>query len=258
MGLLSKGIRIMILYFSGTGNSEYVAKKIADITGDTLFSITDAVKKNFDGDVTSSHSLVFVTPTYAWRLPRVVEKWIEKINFTGCSKVYFVMTCGDGIGNAAAYLQKLCKKKGFTYMGCAGVMMPENYVAMFPVPCEDEALSIVRRADPVIERTAEKIKTEEELPQMKVSLAGKIESGIVNELFYKFCVKSKAFYTKDTCVGCGRCQDICPMNNIIMENGKPKWKNACTHCMACICGCPQKAVEYGKQSQGKPRYHCPL
>ncbi len=45
------------------------------------------------------------------------------------------------------------------------------------------------------------------------------------------------------------------MNNIRMENGKPVWGQACTHCMACICYCPTEAIEYGKKSVGKPRYH---
>ncbi len=33
--------------------------------------------------------------------------------------------------------------------------------------------------------------------------------------------------------------------------------DACTHCMACICGCPAEAIEYGSRSRGKARYQCP-
>ena len=47
----------------------------------------------------------------------------------------------------------------------------------------------------------------------------------------------------------------CPLNNIRLENGKPVWGKNCTHCMACICYCPKEAIEYGKKSKGKPRYH---
>ena len=36
---------------------------------------------------------------------------------------------------------------------------------------------------------------------------------------------------------------------------KPVWDKNCTHCMACICYCPVEAIEYGKKSVGKPRYH---
>jgi len=45
------------------------------------------------------------------------------------------------------------------------------------------------------------------------------------------------------------------LNNIHLENGKPVWGKNCTHCMACICYCPKEAIEYGKKSKGKPRYH---
>ena len=57
------------------------------------------------------------------------------------------------------------------------------------------------------------------------------------------------------CIGCGKCVELCPLNNIHLENGKPLWGKNCTHCMACICYCPKEAIEYGKKSRGKPRYH---
>ena len=41
-----------------------------------------------------------------------------------------------------------------------------------------------------------------------------------------------------------------------MENGKPRWADNCTQCMACIARCPKQAVEYGKSSVGKTRYVC--
>lgn len=47
----------------------------------------------------------------------------------------------------------------------------------------------------------------------------------------------------------------CPLNNIKLINGKPVWNKNCTHCMACICYCPVKAIEYGKKSKNKPRYY---
>ena len=34
----------MILYFSGTGNSKYVAKRIADALGDALVNLNDRIK----------------------------------------------------------------------------------------------------------------------------------------------------------------------------------------------------------------------
>ena len=61
----------------------------------------------------------------------------------------------------------------------------------------------------------------------------------------------------DACVSCGKCAAVCPLGNIAMVARKPRWGGDCTHCMACICGCPAEAIEYGKKSLGKPRYQCP-
>ena len=62
-------------------------------------------------------------------------------------------------------------------------------------------------------------------------------------------------YDLNACIGCGRCVELCPQNNVHLKNGKPVWGKNCTHCMACICYCPKEAIEYGEKSKGKPRYH---
>ena len=129
----------MIFYFSGTGNSRFIAKRIQEKTGDEMYSLNEAIKqkKFFSGK--TPETAVFVVPAYAWRIPEIVETWIRKSKFDIGMKAYFVMTCGDGIGNAAKYARKLCEDKVFIYMGCAGILMPENYLAMFRVPSEEEA-----------------------------------------------------------------------------------------------------------------------
>lgn len=248
----------MVLYFSGTGNSEYAAKMTAEILEDTAVSITEKIKKRNAKEISSQTPLVFVTPTYGWRIPRVVEEWIEKVPFSGNKNVYFLMTCGGSIGNSEKYIRKLCKKKGFTFMGCQEIVMPENYIAMFPVPGEEEARSIVRKAEAVIRRTAETIKAGKVLESKKISLADHMSSSIVNNVFYAFFVRDGKFYATDECVGCSKCARVCPLNNIKITDGRPVWNKKCTHCMACISSCPKEAIEYGKASKGKPRYRCPM
>ena len=87
------------------------------------------------------------------------------------------------------------------------------------------------------------------------NLYDRFMSGPVNPVFYAGFVKAKAFAAGDACTGCGACAERCPMNNIAIRAGKPVWGTACTHCMACLCYCPKEAIEYGKKSRGKPRYH---
>lgn len=246
----------MILYFSGTGNSEYVAKRIGKEVNDEIVNLFQKIKENDFSEMHSNRPWVIVVPTYAWRIPRIVQKWIENTVFTGNHDMYFIMTCGGDIGNAGNYLEKLCKKKNMNYMGCIGILMPENYIALFATPPQEMALQIIKQAEPIINQSILYIKNGDKLPQTDISFTDKINSGIINDLFYPIFVHAKKFYATDTCISCNKCSNICPLNNIHIENGKPVWGNTCTHCMACICNCPKEAIEYGKHSQGLPRYTC--
>lgn len=248
----------MILYFSGTGNSAYVAKKIAQEVQDEVISLNDKIRSADYAKLHSQTPWVFVVPTYAWQIPRVVRDWILRTDFHGNRQVYFVMTCGGAIGNAGKYAKELCGKKGFRYMGCQQVVMPENYIAMFPVPGEEEARKIIARAEPFIVQTGNLIREGSTLPEKKIGFVGKLCSGPVNRIFYRMAIQAKKFYSTPDCVGCGHCAKVCPLRNVTMEKGRPKWGDNCTHCMACICECPKKAIEYGSKSKGKPRYRCPV
>ncbi len=246
----------MVLYFSGTGNSKFVAKCVAENIGDTLYSINEGIKKNQYPTV-SDDTVVFASPIYAWRLPRIVNKWIKEAHAFSGKKAYFLMTCGGEIGNAEKYIKKLCEECKMTFMGCAEIVMPENYIAMFDCPSEKESLEIVEQAEKILNGIIDTIKSKKIINSKNVKLADKLKSGIVNDFYYPFCVSSKKFYTTNDCVGCGKCETLCPTNNITIRDGKPIWNNSCTHCMACICDCPTKAIEYGKISKGKRRYRCP-
>ena len=245
----------MVLYFSGTGNSRYVAHRIADALDDELFSMNDRIKAEDTLPVKTGERLVVVTPTYAWRIPRLVENWLRRTEFPGVKQAWFVMTCGGEIGNAAKYNRALCREKQLTYMGTAHIVMPENYIAMFNAPQAEEARQIVAKAEPVIDRAASAIATDQAFPPPRGNLYDRFMSGPVNPIFYSVCVKAKAFAAGDVCTGCGQCVKLCPTNNITIQNGRPVWGGDCTHCMACICRCPAEAIEYGKKSMGRPRYH---
>lgn len=245
----------MIFYFSGTGNSQLAAKIIAETTGDEMISINDCLKKGKENTFKSRMPLVFVTPTYAWRMPKVVEEWIRKSEFAGNGKAYFILTCGGSTGNAMAYVKKICKEKKMQFNGIATIPMPENYVAMFQTPDEQECKNIVEAAKPAIGKIAVQIQKVEKLQYPIVSLRDKMLSGPINGVYYPLLVHDRGFTASSACISCGKCARICPLNNIIMVNGKPRWKGNCTHCMACIAGCPAEAIEYKKSSKGRHRHY---
>lgn len=248
----------MILYFSGTGNSEYVAKRIGREIDDEFISLFEKIRNQDFSEMHSERPWIMAVPTYAWRIPHIVQKWIESTEFTGNRDIYFIMTCGGSIGNAGKYLEKLCAEKNLNYRGCMGITMPENYIALFATPTQERALQIIEQAEPKIDLAVTFIKNNDPFPKADISFQDSMSSGIVNVLFYPLFVHAKKFYTTGACISCGKCVRVCPLNNIHMDRGKPAWGNDCTHCMACICHCPKEAIEYGKHSQGLPRYTCNL
>ena len=245
----------MILYFSGTGNSRYVAEKISKVTGDNVISINEILKSGNKGIIESEKPFIFVCPTYAWRIPRVVSEFIREANFKNTKEVYFILTCGGETGEAVKYIRKLCIEKGFTLKGFASVIMPDNYIVMYDTPDEEKANKIIEGATEKISYIAKCIKDGKELEEEKSKLGSSLKSGLVNSLFYSAFVKAKGFYSTDKCISCGKCAKLCPLNNINIVDGRPKWGANCTHCMACICGCPVQAIEYKNKTKGRTRYY---
>lgn len=247
----------MILYFTGTGNSRYAAEQLGAALQDEVLDLFDRIRHPNAAPLHSEKPWVLVCPTYAWQIPHLLQDWLLSATFSGSRSIYFVMTCGGGIGAAGKKNRMLCRLTGMNYKGTAEIIMPENYIAMFSAPEEPEALRIVAKAEPVLRAVADAIAAGEELEKRTGPVAA-LQSSLVNRLFYAGSVQDKAFAADaEKCVGCGRCAERCPLGNITLEGGLPRWNGSCTHCMACICLCPQGAIEYGKKSVGKPRYHCP-
>ena len=194
----------MILYFSGTGNSKYVAKRIADALGDEILNLNDRIKASDTSSVETGERIIIVTPTYAWRIPRVVRDWLRKTELRGAKQAWFVMTCGSEIGNADKYNRELCTEKRLSCMGTAQIVMPENYIAMFSAPQADEARQIVAQAEPSIDRAIAAIQRNQPFAPTRNNLYDRFMSAPVNPIFYKFFVKANAFTASSACIGCGQ------------------------------------------------------
>ena len=134
----------MILYFSGTGNSRYAAELLSEQLNEELLDLGKRIKSGEKSPIFSTGPWVFVSPTYGWQLPHIFEEYLRAVELLGDKRAYFVLTCGSGIGGAGRYLAELCQAKGLIYRGTLEVVMPENYIALFPVPEEQEAEQIIQ------------------------------------------------------------------------------------------------------------------
>lgn len=247
----------MVVYFSGTGNSRYAAKLISSALGDEVIDSSSYIKNGIAAELISAKPWVFVAPIYAWSFPKVFGDFIRSGCFSGNKNAYFVLTCGADMGAAWDKTEALCAEVGLSHMGTYPCVMPDNYVAMFSAPEPEKAEKIIAKAEVGLFEIAKKIGQGERLSRPSNGFFGRVKTGAVNSAFSKFYISDKKFIAKENCISCGKCADVCPLGNITMENGAPKWNGNCAQCMACICSCPVEAIECGKLSRGKRRYLCP-
>lgn len=245
----------MILYFSGTGNSRYIGEVLNSVIDDEIISINECLKMEQNFSFISDKPYIIVCPTYAWQIPRVVENFINQSSFKGNKKIYFILTCGGGIGNAERYVKKLALNNNLEYMGIKAIIMPENFITMFKAPNSSEAKKIITKAVESALEVGKMIKNEKKFIKSKYHLGNTMLSSIINKIFYAVFVKADGFHINNKCTGCGNCRKLCPLNNIEIIEDKPKWSNHCTQCMACIGACPLQAIEYKNKTQGKIRYY---
>lgn len=243
----------MILFFSGTGNSKHIAKIVAERLCDELVDITPYLKENKGGEFISD-KYIFVAPTHASYIPRVVERFIRKSAFSQGKKAYFLLTCGASCSRPGVVkrLRPVCKEKDLVLGGVEGIVMPENYITLFAAPSEETAKIIIEKAEKSLVPILEKIKAGEDIFNKAFPT---FSSYVVNPIFYKTLVTDKPYYVTDACVSCEKCASLCPVSNITIESGKPKWNGKCIQCMACIGACPTQAIEYGNKAKNKRRYY---
>lgn len=113
----------------------------------------------------------------------------------------------------------------------------------------------IAAALPAIDTVADAVLACSDLPPSGTKAWERRSTPVILKPYYKLMIHAKAFYATDVCIGCGKCEKLCPLGNISLKDNKPVWGERCTHCMACINLCPKEAVEYGKLTRGKPRYH---
>ncbi|MGF7059113.1 EFR1 family ferrodoxin [Brassicibacter mesophilus] len=245
----------VIYYFSGSGNSLKVAKDLANEMGGTeLVSIAKVVNQ----DIEISYDCIgLVFPVYAWGVPRIVQRFAQKLKAD--RYVFTVLTYGSSPGNTMEQINEILKSNGTKLSAGFGIAMPDSYIPMFSPNSEEEQKKMFQSELEKVKFIAEIINQKQEYPLEKKNTGFNwFFSGIIYpNAMKKFTTLDKKFWTNDKCNNCGICEKICPVNNIDIEKGKPKWLHNCEACMACIQWCPTQSIQYGKKTEKRKRYRHP-
>ena len=246
----------MIMFFSATGNSRYVATSLAKMLDD---QVVDLAKRMHDGDTSPLHSekpFVLCTPVYVDGISLPIYRHVASTSLLGNRTAYAVVTMGSYAGIAGRQAQKLFLSKQMTFNGWAGIAMPKNYIAgPFPEEKPESIEGKILAAPKAVARLSDSIARGVPFEEHRIPT---IEYALVLSFVHvwnRLAFPTRKFAVNDACVACGMCERMCPVSAIRMEGGVPVWsKRHCMHCMACIQNCPKRAIEYGNALKRKSRY----
>ncbi len=251
-------MKTTLYYFSGTGNSLKVAKDLCkELEEGELISIAKTFYEN--EPIVTSEKVGFIFPLYYYGLPKIIYDFVTKIKLDEATYIFAVVTrAGDVDGVPLIQLEKLLRKKSRTLNSGFFVMMPDNFILLPSTISDEEKMKLFEKANIKIKEISKII--EENKNNLKIEIIeGKkhrLERG--NLRFHKNVHKGdESFFADEACTSCGTCEDICPVNNINIVEGKPQWLHECQQCLACINYCPEESIQYGKNTAGRPRYHHP-
>ena len=250
----------MIFYFSGTGNSRWVADELARMLGERLVPIGDAMwAREYTYSLADGEMLGFVFPTYSWGPAPVMVEFIKRMDIRGYDEstfCYMVTTCGDDVGLSVQMWQEALGE----IKGCAAysVQMPNNYILFPGFDVDSKALEEKKKRDAVkrVEYIAHHVKRKRHAVDVVEGAWPWVKSRIVYPWFKRYSMSDKKFVVDaDKCTHCGACVKNCPVSNISMEEGEnPRWHGKCVMCLSCIHRCPMRAIEYAHATQKKGRY----
>ncbi|MDR2943776.1 MAG: EFR1 family ferrodoxin [Methanosarcinales archaeon] len=250
-----------IYYFSGTGNSLWIARKIqASLPDAEVISITKDLLADLAAQdpksVQNFETIGLVFPVYMFKPPHIVLEFLQKM--PNADYIYSVATCGTGPGKSLTAVKNTLLRFGKTLS--AGYIIPlvSNFIVLPKTKSDSAIEKSFKNAEPKTQFIAQNVQNrviwlDKEMPGLIVK---PISWFLFNPAYRQIPKSDKRFSISGKCNNCGTCRDVCPVRNIKLTPSKPVFLHGCEMCFSCLSWCPQKAINWTPLTKNKKRYHC--
>ena len=237
----------MILYFSATGNSKYVAETIAKELNDNAVSITSIKDKKLE---VKDEYFGIIIPTCFWTVPLIVKEFLNNIDLSVSKSTYnfIVITYGSFTGTNGKDLEKILEKKNIHISSKYSIKMPDTWTPIFDLSDDKKNKELLKTAEKDLEDIIFKLNGKAIGDYIKNKFPSLVT--VICKPLYNYYRNTKNFKVNNKCIGCCLCKTKCPCNAIEIVDNKPVWiKEKCTLCLGCMHRCPKFAIEYRKSTK---------
>ncbi|MBQ9173739.1 MAG: EFR1 family ferrodoxin [Bacteroidales bacterium] len=243
----NKKTKRIVFYFTGTGNSLYVARQIAG-EGNEPLSIAQEI--NNPNPVYEADEIGIVYPVYAHIAPAIVQDFLAKATLKA-DYLFAVATYGAAHGSAVELWDEYAKSKGYNFNYISTILMVDNYLPVFDM---NEQMAMDKHIPENLERIMGEINQhldyhEPVTDQDRQTHEGFMQMTGMDRAKPFLLLAENQFTVTDACISCAICTTVCPHKSWHIED-KAVPKGTCETCYACIHNCPQKAIKL-RQPEGQ-------
>ena len=249
--------KIIIFYFSGTGNSKNVTKWIKELSDVNnvsceIYDISQTNTENFP-KISKEDTVIFISPIHGFNYPPIMVNFLFRFP-NGNNNVYLMNTRAGmlikkfitpGLSGIAFYLATLILSfKGYKIKGYMPVNLPSNWISVHP-GLNDSTIDFLhsenkKRLFPFFNKIKDDLCYLKYLREIFLDIFV-APIAIPYYLVGRFML-SKTYFASANCNNCMACINNCPVNAIKLVNNRPFWTYKCESCMKCVGNCPHKAI----------------
>jgi ferredoxin len=269
-------MKLQLLYFSGTGNTDYVARylahHLAQIPELSLELDLRPIEWQPANQLDDFDLITVGFPVYAADSPRLFQDYLDALALGEGRGAFVFCTKGAYAGGAVQHTLQRLAARSYVPLGGGSIIMPgtdglamiakDSWLARKALEKDYHHLQDADRLIEDMAATLQNIADGHAIETLRLPLPPRAWGSWADRLWawsYRLAERyaRDRLYASEACTACGLCEKICPVKNIELSNRHPQFANRCMLCLRCLHTCPQEAIQIGKLTVGKFRWRGP-